>query len=149
MSGEDLEDDLVDINPEDIKLGMPSSWGVAALMEAGLFSLDIRRVGLKVNCDVRSYLRALEALKFLDAGQNILDKYQPIKQEDLGLSKDITEENRFGQSSHVLPWFWRIDGADHGVSDWNDEFLRVSWLKARARYQRWREELDMVKEEMV
>ena len=30
-----------------------------------------------------------------------------------------------------------------------DTVLRVSWLKARARYERWREELDMVRREML
>jgi hypothetical protein len=29
------------------------------------------------------------------------------------------------------------------------EVQRVSWLKARARYERWKEELQMVKHEMV
>ncbi|KAG6377669.1 hypothetical protein JVT61DRAFT_14434 [Boletus reticuloceps] len=107
---------------------------------------DIRRVGLKVNRDVRSYLRAVNALTSMDAGKTVLGKYKIITREDLGLSKDITEENRFGQSSHVLPWFWRMEGfADRSSSDWNDEFLRVSWLKAKARYERWEEELVMVK----
>lgn len=83
---------------------------------------DIRRVGLKINRNVRSYLRAVAFLTSLNAPRNILDKYKTITQEDLGLSKDITEENRFGQSSHILPWFWRMEGvANCHSTDWNDE----------------------------
>ena len=64
---------------------------------------DIRQVVLKINQDVRSYHRAREALIQLQASKDILQRYQPIKSEELGVSKDITEENRFGQSSDVLP----------------------------------------------
>ena len=64
---------------------------------------DIRRVVLKINQDVQSYHRAQEALIQLQASKDILQRYQPIKPEELGVSKDITEENRFGQSSDVLP----------------------------------------------
>jgi hypothetical protein len=83
---------------------------------------DIRRVALKITRDVRSYHRARESLSRLKASQDILQKYQLIKPDELGLSKDITEENRFGQSSDILPWFWRIGGSQlepPGV--WNEE----------------------------
>ncbi|KAN0078144.1 hypothetical protein V8E55_010201 [Tylopilus felleus] len=99
---------------------------------------DIRRVVLKINQDVRSYHHAREALIQLQASKDILQRYQPIKPEELGVSKDITEENQFGQSSDVLPWFWRI--GDRISAPWNEE--------SRARYERWREELEMVKHEM-
>jgi hypothetical protein len=32
-----------------------------------------------------------------------------IKKSDLKMSGDIVEENRVGQRSSVLPWFWRLD----------------------------------------
>jgi hypothetical protein len=66
---------------------------------------DIRRVALKITRDVRSYHRARESLSRLNASQDILQKYQLIKLDELGVSKDITEENRLGQSSDILPWF--------------------------------------------
>ena len=80
---------------------------------------DIRRVVLKINQDVRSYHRAREALIQLQASKDILQRYQLIKPEELGVSKDITEENRFGQSSDVLPWFWHI--GDRISAPWNEE----------------------------
>jgi hypothetical protein len=80
---------------------------------------DIRRMGLKINQDVRSYHRAREALSQLQASEDILQRYQLIKPEELGVPKDITEENRFGQSSDVLPWFWHI--GDRISAPWNKE----------------------------
>jgi hypothetical protein len=83
---------------------------------------DIRRVALKITRDVRSYHRARESLSRLGASQDILQKYQLIKPDELGVSKDITEENRLGQSSDILPWFWRIGGSQPGPSGvWNEE----------------------------
>lgn len=83
---------------------------------------DIRRVALKITRDVRSYHRARESLSRLEASQDILQKYQLIKPEELGVSKDITEENRFGQGSDILPWFWRIGRSQNEPSDeWNEE----------------------------
>ena len=83
---------------------------------------DIRRVALKITRDVRSYHRARESLSHLGASQDILKKYQVIKPDELGVSKDITEENRLGQSSDILPWFWRIGGSQPGPPGvWNEE----------------------------
>ncbi|KAI9464690.1 hypothetical protein HD554DRAFT_2026292, partial [Boletus coccyginus] len=64
---------------------------------------------------------------------------------ELGVPKDITEENQFGQSSDVLPWFWHIGNGL--AASWNKEY-KVSWFKAGAQYERWREELQMVKHKM-
>jgi hypothetical protein len=66
---------------------------------------------LKIARDVRAYHRARESLSHLEATQDILQKYQLIKAEELGVSKDVTEENQYGQSSNILPWFWRIGGS--------------------------------------
>jgi hypothetical protein len=83
---------------------------------------DIRRVVLKITRDVRSYHRARNSLSRLEASQDILQKYQLIKLDELGVSKDITEENRFGQSSDILPWFWRIGASQLGPpAVWNEE----------------------------
>ncbi|KAI9569351.1 hypothetical protein HD554DRAFT_2020623, partial [Boletus coccyginus] len=90
--------------------------------------------------------RAQGALIQLQASKDILCNYQPVKPDELGVPKDITKENRFEQSSDVLPWFWFIE---NGIAaSWNEEFKRVSWFKARAQYERWREKLQMVKYEM-
>ena len=65
-------------------------------------------MALKITRDVQSYHRARKLLFHLEANQDILQKFQLIKPDELEVSKDITEENRFGQGSDILPWFWRI-----------------------------------------
>ncbi|SRR6266446_3642888 len=83
---------------------------------------DIQRVALKITKDVHSYHRARQSLFCLEASQDILQKYQLIKPNELGVSKDVTEENWFGQGSNILPWFWRIGESQLGPPDvWNEE----------------------------
>ncbi|KAG1896270.1 uncharacterized protein F5891DRAFT_959004, partial [Suillus fuscotomentosus] len=54
--------------------------------------------------------------------------------------------NRHGQGSDRLAWFWRINSAeDSQKSEWMNEF---NWLKAKARYDHWSEELKLVQHEM-
>jgi hypothetical protein len=65
-------------------------------------------VALKITRDVKSYHRARKSLLNLKTSQDILLKYQLIKADELEVFKDITEENWLGQSSDILPWFWRI-----------------------------------------
>ncbi|KIJ58337.1 hypothetical protein HYDPIDRAFT_102895, partial [Hydnomerulius pinastri MD-312] len=97
----------------------------------------------------RSYQRARKAMEHLGASDKVLETYQLISPSHLTVNKDITEENRFGQGSDRLPWFWRVQGINNDSSDqWMDEFYRISWLKAKARYCRWTEELALVKHEM-
>ena len=93
---------------------------------------DIRRVALKITRDVRSYHRARESLSRLETSQDILQKYQLIKPDELGVSKDITEENRFGQGSDILPWFWRIKGSQNEPSgEWEEECKCLNPLNLR------------------
>jgi hypothetical protein len=83
---------------------------------------DIKIATVKVNKHVRSYRRARKAMERLGADDLILGKYQVLEQEHLKLSGDITEENRVGQRSDALPWFWRLDGQNMDQDDtWMQE----------------------------
>ena len=83
---------------------------------------DIKRLTLKINRNVRTYHRARQAMTKLGASDDLLGKYQEIHPNHLTIEKEITEENRFGQGSHVLPWFWRVGGVElRAGSDWMDE----------------------------
>lgn len=171
---EDMEGTLMEVNPEDMKVSMPSALqkilddghglGLQEIIKeelqlrvgqandcleklrlhlgnkAVLYRMsfrssssvrtdtrtkqEIRRVVHKINQDARGYIRAHNALISLKAPDDILDKYKIIHPSDLGVSKDITEENRFGQSSDVLPWFWRVGGISDGTKSsiqWSEE----------------------------
>lgn len=124
---------------------------------------EIQRLIFKINKDVRGYHRARKALQSLGASQDILDRFKLILPADLSVDKEVTEENRFGQGSDRLAWFWHVGGY---ASPWTEECMplsvhsastvdgfcavyRVSWLKSKARFERWEEELELVQNEML
>lgn len=57
----------------------------------------------------RAYDRARNALTRLDIDRDYLSTLHDITPEDMKMSGDVTEENRMGQRSSVLAWFWRLD----------------------------------------
>jgi hypothetical protein len=120
------EDDPNESFPEDLTLWMPSYIGASYLREAGLENLMKEEVQLHIGQandsleKLRTHLghkSILYRMNFRSSTsvrtdtRSILQKYQLIKAEELGVSKDVTEENRYGQSSDILPWFWRIGGS--------------------------------------
>ncbi|KAG1893128.1 uncharacterized protein F5891DRAFT_986194, partial [Suillus fuscotomentosus] len=111
---------------------------------------EARRCHIKIEKYVQSYQRARLAMERLGMDQDSLENiYQEILPEQLNIDKEVTEENRFGQGSDKLAWFWRVNGAKKSQKDaWMNEFYRVNWLKAKARWNRWEEELSLVKHEM-
>ncbi|KAI6010227.1 hypothetical protein EDC04DRAFT_2522884, partial [Pisolithus marmoratus] len=102
---------------------------------------------------VRSYQRARQAILQLNTGGNMAERYQEIQPEDLAVSKEVTEENRFGQGTSKLAWFWMMNGEQSqlsgGAGGFMEEFYRINWLKARARRDRWKEEVSLVRHEML
>lgn len=87
---------------------------------------EIQKAVLWINKQVRSYHRARQAILRLDPDVSIRQKYQEIHPEDLGVNKEVTEENRFGQGTSKLAWFWLMggeknDGNIESGSPWMDE----------------------------
>ena len=115
------------------------------------------------------YNHARAALIRLDCFPDFLSTLHDITEQDMKMSGDLTEENRYGQRSDTMAWFWRLD---NGLSDVDQlsprmkecKFLvlsfiscscrhlyavyRISWLRAKARYTRWKEEHLLVRHEM-
>jgi len=56
------------------------------------------------------YTHARAALQRLPGDQDYLNTLHDITENDMKMSGDITEENRFGQRSDILAWFWRQGG---------------------------------------
>jgi len=55
-----------------------------------------------------TYRQARNALLRLSIDPEFLSTLHEITDADLKVSGDLTDENRFGQRSDTLPWFWRI-----------------------------------------
>ncbi|KAI6099659.1 hypothetical protein F5141DRAFT_1205122 [Pisolithus sp. B1] len=114
---------------------------------------EIQKVVARINKHVRGYQRARQAILRLDPNVDMAGKYQEILPNDLAVSKEVTEENRFGQGTSKLAWFWMMDGEQSQLSlqggGLMEEFYRINWLKARARRDRWKEEVSLVRHEML
>ena len=64
----------------------------------------------------RAYDRARKALIRLDIDREYLSTLFDITPEDMKMSGDVTEENRMGQRSSTLAWFWRL-GSDSAMEE--------------------------------
>lgn len=69
---------------------------------------SVHRMEEQIKQSVITYRRARQAIQEL-GGATDLERYQEITKSDLKMSGDIVEENRVGQKSSILPWFWRLD----------------------------------------
>jgi hypothetical protein len=73
----------------------------------------------------RIYNRARNALLHLPGSQETMFKFRVIRKEDLKPSPDIYHENRIGQRSEELAWFWRISNTEgkvrENMSEWHEE----------------------------
>lgn len=133
---------------------MTRSWG------------EVNKIEVQVQAFARTYRTARNALIQLRAGKKILDHFEELSQEDLKMSGDIIEENRMGQRNEKLAWFWRLDGKGEDDECMKEcalficinemiglKFIcivyRVSWLRMKARLDRWQEEKRLLKEEMI
>lgn len=89
---------------------------------------SIHRADKQIRAAVQSYRLARSALEALGVSSELLGQYKEIQKRDLKMSRDVVEENRIGQRSSELPWFWRLD------RKWDEdrgEFLKeceCSWL---------------------
>ena len=67
---------------------------------------SINKVETRVGKYVKKYQQAKKALVNLEAAH---PQFQDITKEDLKMPGDITHENRIGQRSDTMAWFWRLD----------------------------------------
>ncbi|TFK79155.1 hypothetical protein K466DRAFT_456260, partial [Polyporus arcularius HHB13444] len=94
----------------------------------------------------RRHWVALRALGLRDAS------LRPLAKEDLARF-DVSTERDLGKSKRKASWIWEnfsfVDSAeDDGSRILYDDARRVHWFRSSALYTRWKEELDIVEEEM-
>ncbi|KAJ8694062.1 hypothetical protein PTI98_008995 [Pleurotus ostreatus] len=115
-------------------------------------SLQFRKV-LRGDRSQKHVSRAWSMINSYDDRAN-LQKWLPINRDhDLQMKGDVEHANRIGQSSHALAWFWRLQGSE--VSDEVEdspmmkEFYQINYLRAKARHDRWEEEMMLLKKEVT
>lgn len=118
---------------------------------------------------VRIYLRARKALLRLGTPADELAKYQPLTRDQLKITAARIDPALRGVRNSNLAWFWTLDvqgdtEAAEGMEEckFNQHFFvkqlcsyatiftvyRVHWLKAKARNDRWTEEVVLILSEM-
>ncbi|KAI6002337.1 hypothetical protein F5J12DRAFT_784055 [Pisolithus orientalis] len=61
-------------------------------------------------------------------------------------SMAVSDPNARGHRDNTLPWIWTMDvPRDMATNDWMSEFYRVNWLQMRALWDRWKEEVQLLK----
>ncbi|KAI6102254.1 hypothetical protein F5141DRAFT_1008509 [Pisolithus sp. B1] len=125
---------------------------------------EIKKVVARVNKHVRGYQRARKAILRLDHNVDMAEKYQEILPSDHAVSKEVTEEKRFGQGTSKLAWFWMMDCEQSQLNLQGGGLMeeckcmlllywcvlyRINWLNAMARRDRWKEEVSLVRYEML
>jgi hypothetical protein len=83
---------------------------------------DVSQVNKTIEKHSRSYRLAYQAILNLEASGDLLKRFQPLTDKDLGVGTDLVEENRIGQRSDVLAWIWRQgDGKSGPKDEWMKE----------------------------
>ncbi|KAI5998350.1 hypothetical protein F5J12DRAFT_895546 [Pisolithus orientalis] len=85
-------------------------WNANSTREGTRTKKEIQNVVSRINKHVRSYQRSRQAILQLEPDVSIREKYQEILPQGLAVSKEVTEENRFGQGTSKMAWFWMMEG---------------------------------------
>ena len=111
-----------------------------------------------------TYWLAWSTLQCLSIDPEYCTTLQDITDDDLKVAGDLTDEQRYGQWSDSLPWFWCIKYENNTSSPQMLEcaysslnkccptnlwpVYQVSWIRAKARHSFWVEELQLVELEI-
>lgn len=112
------------------------------------------------------YAHAVAALRKLGDPEQIVGIfYKPLEVKDMKANTSIADPNAAGQRNVRPAWFWGSDlsgdmddNSRMAECEWHETSRhsivkghlvhRVNWLRARARYHRWREEFNITSHEM-
>ncbi|EIW84778.1 hypothetical protein CONPUDRAFT_149648 [Coniophora puteana RWD-64-598 SS2] len=107
----------------------------------------------KINIYRLYYNRAREAMLSLAKKPSKVKEYKLLTLQDLTASTSLLNPSERGNRHRGLPWLWSLD-IDKALGDDEDsqilqQFARLHWLRARCRLDRCREELTLLRHEMV
>ncbi|KAK7676858.1 hypothetical protein QCA50_020194 [Cerrena zonata] len=109
---------------------------------------DAHAVQMTIDQAAKVYRTARKAMILLGADEILLSKYQVLLREDLASSTAVAEPNARGQSRVKLSWIWHMRSQSNNPEFLN-EMLRVNWLRAKSRRDRWQEEKILLKSELI
>ncbi|KAH8109623.1 hypothetical protein DFH11DRAFT_1469634, partial [Phellopilus nigrolimitatus] len=111
-----------------------------------------QRFQQKVDLAVERYRAAYDALKSLDPNGDWTDRFKKLEKGDVrGPDRDEEMVRKVGEGYHKPSWIWEVPrantNADGSLIEFGDS-VRVEWAKSRARFERWKEEIALLCEEM-
>ncbi|KDQ05485.1 hypothetical protein BOTBODRAFT_182533 [Botryobasidium botryosum FD-172 SS1] len=74
--------------------------------------------------------------------------FQELRQEDLGVSGVLWGKHFLGGGKSKVSWIWRVPQRGGAEADWLKEADKVLWFQCRAQVKRWREETEIIVEEL-
>ncbi|QRV88425.1 hypothetical protein RhiJN_16443 [Ceratobasidium sp. AG-Ba] len=108
----------------------------------------------RVDMAVWKYRNSRRALVALNASKQVLEWLRPLEDVDMaGLTSILQSDRTVGEGFRHLPWFWCVRSMK--IGEWDDsekensEALKVEWFRGKARYERWEEEVEILKREMA
>ena len=107
-------------------------------------------VTVRITRAVRRYRLAYTALLSLDPAGDWGREYRELTDKDnRGPGKELHEQG-VGDGHYAMSWIWRgsLGGADSAEGEEVNNTVRHEWMTCRARADRWREESDLLQEEM-
>ncbi|KAI0038918.1 hypothetical protein FA95DRAFT_1504888, partial [Auriscalpium vulgare] len=116
----------------------------------------ITRLMEKVTRYAQRYRGAYSALLQLDPDGNWKHKFRELRDSDLRGPRQ--EPNQLGKGHFEATWIWRnlrpdirdVPGADEDATEEEiTDSVRVDWVNAKARVERWEEEIELLQVEMV
>ncbi|KAJ7695594.1 hypothetical protein B0H16DRAFT_1485253, partial [Mycena metata] len=107
----------------------------------------IERIGERVDAVSAKYRRARAALIAL-RGRTACEGFRELKASDIQLDEEREVDAKARKKLGIFSWIW-TDGGGPGEDDVAlHESVRVEWSKAKARKERWEEEVELLREEM-
>ncbi|KIK82080.1 hypothetical protein PAXRUDRAFT_154590, partial [Paxillus rubicundulus Ve08.2h10] len=93
------------------------------------------------------YRKCQKVMVALQVDETLLDRYKLLVDQDLEVTTPISDPN--GHTAD-LTWFWTMDiPRDAQESNWMSEFYHINWLCAKAVQDKWIEEVELIKSEVL
>ncbi|KAK7680044.1 hypothetical protein QCA50_016990 [Cerrena zonata] len=108
---------------------------------------DAHAIQMTIDHAAKVYRTTRTAMMLLGADDKILSTYKVLLKEDLASSTAVAEPNARGQSRVKLSWIWQTTSHSNNP-EFLTEMLRVNWLRAKSRRDRWKEEKVLLRSEL-
>ncbi|KAK7681502.1 hypothetical protein QCA50_015234 [Cerrena zonata] len=108
---------------------------------------DAHAVQMSIDHAAKVYSTARRAIEVIDKHSPVLTKLQVLTREDLIASTAVSDPNARGQRQVSLSWIWQTV-VNNGTPAFVTEMMRVNWLRAKSRRDRWAEEKVLIHSEL-